>query len=244
MRRLITLVLLAAAGVCSGQEHAVIRPAHNSLSDLASLQRGARLFVNYCVSCHSASFMRYNRIAEDLKLSETLVEDNLMFTTDRLGDTMQVAMQPEDAADWFGVAAADLSVLARARGTDWLFSYLTSFYADPSRPTGVNNRVFRDTAMPHVLWELQGIQEAVTRTETNEQGDEVEVFERFELSVPGLLSEREYERAVRDIVNFLEYLGEPAKLKRYKLGTGVIVYLIVLLAVAYLLKREYWRHVH
>jgi ubiquinol-cytochrome c reductase cytochrome c1 subunit len=211
------------------------------LSHEVSLQRGAKIFVNYCMGCHSAAFMRYNRIGQDLGIPESVLKANLMFGTDKPGETMTTAMRPEDAQKWFGVAPPDLSVTARARGADWLYSYFMTFYRDPSRPNGVNNLQFKDVAMPHVLWEQQGWQRAVYR-EGSAEG--AQVIDHLEIETPGLLKEEEYRAFVGDLVNFLVYVGEPIKLKRYNIGIWVIVYLLVLLAFVYLLKREYWKDVH
>lgn len=217
---------------------------HTDLSNQQSLQRGARLFVNYCLSCHSAAFMRYNRVGADLGIPESVLKANLMFGTDKPGDTMMVAMNPQEAERWLGVAPPDLSVIARARGADWLYQYFMTFYRDPTRPTGVNNLAFKDVAMPHVLWELQGWQRPVYREEQGDGGEAFQLVDHLELESPGLLTEEEYAAAVTDLVNFLVYLGEPIKLKRYTIGFWVIVYLLILLVIVYLLKREYWRDVH
>jgi len=214
------------------------------LSDPASLQRGARVFVNYCQGCHSAAFMRYNRLGRDLGIPEKVLTANLMFGTDKPGDTMTSAMDPRQAEKWFGVAPPDLSVTARARGADWLYSYFLSFYRDPSRPTGVNNLQFKDVAMPHVLWEQQGWLRAVYREEGGAGGRFTQEIDRLEPETQGLLGEEEYARLVADLVNFLVYLGEPVKLKRYTIGIWVIVYLFILLFIVYLLKKEYWKDVH
>ncbi len=208
------------------------------LSNQQSLQRGAKLFVNYCLSCHSASFMRYNRLGRDLGIPEDVLKTNLMFGTDKTGETMTVAMNSQEGAQWFGVAPPDLSVTARARGASWLYTYFMTFYRDPARPSGVNNLAFKDVAMPHVLWELQGWQRPV-HSEENPQ-----VINHLELESPGLLDQEGYRRAVQDLVNFLVYLGEPIKLKRHAIGGWVIAYLLVLLVVVYLLKREFWKDVH
>jgi ubiquinol-cytochrome c reductase cytochrome c1 subunit len=211
--------------------------------DRESLQRGARIFVNYCLSCHSASYMRFSRLAEDLNIADQLVVDNLMFVTDKIGNTMEVAMRAADAERWFGVAPPDLSVIARSRGADWLYTFLTAFYLDSSRPTGVNNLVFKDTAMPHVLWELQGWQTPIWRSQI-ENGTKREVIDGLKLTTPGKLQEAEFQQTVRDLVNFLIYMGEPAQLIRRRLGPWVIAFLGVLLVSVYLLKREYWRDIH
>ena len=248
MRRIFTLpalTLWCAVSVAAGGNGPVLEPANVDLADKIALQRGARLFVNYCAGCHSASFMRYNRIAKDLDLSEEAVETNLMFTTDKIGDVMEVAMRSSDAKSWFaGAAPPDLSVIARSRGEDWLYNFLLSFYIDEERPTGVNNTVFEDTAMPHVLWELQGLQHAVYHTEVDAGGTAMSTIDHLELAVSGTLDEGEYKKAVRDLVGFLVYMAEPAQLVRYRIGFWVIVYLLVLLVAAYLMKREYWKDVH
>ena len=215
--------------------------ANINLSNKVSLQRGARLFVNYCLSCHSANYMRYNRMAEDLELSEDAVKENLMFAADKVGDTMGVAIDPTDAETWFGVTPPDLSVIARAKGADWLYSFLNSYYRDDSRPTGVNNLYFTDTAMPHVLWELQGLAELDT---TEAHDDDHGHGATLTVAEGGKLTQTEYQNATRDLVAFLVYMGEPAKLVRYKIGFWVIVFLFVLLVATYLMKREYWKDVH
>ncbi|MGH8245818.1 MAG: cytochrome c1 [Gammaproteobacteria bacterium] len=214
------------------------------LTNRASLQRGARIFVNYCSSCHSAAFMRYNRLGRDLGIPESILKANLMFGTDKPGDTLTSAMNSQDAEKWFGVAPPDLSVIARARGADWLYTYFMTFYRDPSRPTGVNNLQFKDVAMPHVLWEQQGWQRAVYRDEGAEPGGGSRIIDHLERETEGLLDEAGYAALVGDLVNFLVYMGEPIKLKRYTIGIWVIAYLLVLLFVVYLLKKEYWKDVH
>jgi ubiquinol-cytochrome c reductase cytochrome c1 subunit len=248
MRRIIYFLLVmlwSCTAVAAGGHGVELEAANVDLANKTSLQRGARLLVNYCVSCHSASFMRYNRIADDLNLSEEAVQTNLMFTTDKIGDVMKVAMRPADAEVWFGVAPPDLSVIARSRGADWLYNFLLGFYIDESKPTGVNNRIFKDTAMPHVLWELQGLKRPVVSHGGDSSGHgAVAEVTQFETVIPGKLDEGEYKQAVRDIVGFLVYVGEPAKLVRYRIGFWVITFLLVLLVPAYLMKREYWKDVH
>lgn len=240
----IAVILLAAGGADAAGRGAELQRAPVDLDDQASLQRGARTFVNYCLSCHAASFMRFSRLAQDLDLTEEQVEDNLMFVTDKIGDTMQVALRAADAERWFGVAPPDLSVIARARGADWLYTFLLTFYEDPTRPNGVNNLAFPDTAMPHVLWELQGIQRPVYETGTDAHGDEHQRIVGFELAVPGSQDVVAYRRTVADLVTFLVYLGEPAKRVRTAVGIWVLVYLVAFTILAYLLKREYWKDVH
>ena len=213
-------------------------------ADVKSLQRGARIFVNYCMGCHSASYMRYNRLAADLGIAEETLKSNFMFGTDRTGNTMEIAMKGSDALRFFSVAPPDLSVIARSRGADWLYEYFMTFYRDPARPTGVNNLKFRDVAMPHVLWDLQGYQKPVYKKIGHSDGSTTEVIEKLVQDTPGRLKPEEYRKTVHDLINFLVYLSEPAKLQRQKIGVWVILYLLVFLVLAYLLKKEYWRDVH
>ncbi len=246
MKKLIIAFLLAMApmlGLASGTGPQ-LDPANIDLGDQASLQRGAKYFVNYCLSCHSAKYQRYNRMARDLGLTEDEVEKNLMFTTDKIGDTMNVAMDPEQANKWFGVTPPDLSVIVRARGVDYIYTYLRSFYLDESRPFGVNNVVFPAAGMPHVLWKLQGAQKAVFRTETDADGNEHEIFDRFEQVTPGTLSAEEYDQVARDLTAFLSYVGEPIQMKRKQLGVWVLLFIAVFFVLAYLLKKEYWKDIH
>jgi len=202
--------------------------------DIASVQRGARLFVNYCLSCHSASYMRYNRLAEDLNLSEEMVMENFVFSDAKIGDTMDIAMRPQDAQSWLNKVPPDLSLAARSRGSDWLFAYMRSFYRDETG--GWNNLSLPNAAMPNVLWELQGIQELVPGTEGESP--------HLRLATPGLQSPEEFEESVRDIVTFLDYLSEPAKLQRKRIGIWVMLFLTVFAGFAYALKSEYWRDVY
>ena len=220
--------------------------ANTNLSDKASLQRGARTFVNYCLSCHSASYMRYNRIGADLGISDEVLKKNLMFGTEKTGDTMTIAMTPESAEQYFGGAVPpDLSVTARSRGVDWLYTYFMTFYRDPVRPYGVNNLAFKDVGMPHVLWELQGWKRPVYEDVKHEDGSVTQKIVELEMQTPGSQSEKEYERTVRDLVNFMDYIGEPIKLKRQKIGFWTILYLlIILLLIVYLMKKVYWKDVH
>ena len=211
--------------------------------DEESLRRGASLFANYCFNCHSATLMRYNRIGRDLGFDDAQLEGVLIFTGAKVGDLMQNAMHPDDAKRWFGVVPPDLSVVSRSRGVDWIYTYLRSFYKDPSRPWGVNNAVFKDVAMPHVLWELQGLQEAQYETKTNEEGMKHKVISGLKLVQPGKMSSEQYDNAIRDIVNFLNYMGEPTKQARLKLGKWVLLYLLILLVLVWLVKKEYWKDV-
>jgi ubiquinol-cytochrome c reductase cytochrome c1 subunit len=241
----LALIVAGGNGWASESEHGrEMEHANNDVANTASLQRGARNFVNYCLGCHSARYVRYNRLGSDLGLTEAQVIENLMFTGERPFDTMRVAMRPDDAARWFGTAPPDLTLIARARGTDYLYNFLRSFYVDPSRPTGVNNLVLPGTAMPHVLWELQGYQKAVYDGQSDtENGAMVKKFKEFELVSKGTLTPAQYDQFVRDIVNFLDYIGEPMQLERRSLGLKVLGFLLIFFLFAYFLKQEYWKHV-
>ncbi len=221
----------------------VLDSANINPDDEQSLQRGARLFVNYCLSCHSAELMRYERIGKDLGIKEKLVSENLMFTGGKVSDLMTVATADADAKEWFGTVPPDLTVIARSRGVDWLYTYMRTFYLDDTKIIGVNNLVFPNVGMPHVLWELQGWQAPVSKTSKDEHGKEVTTIE-LELVEPGLLTPEEYDRSMRDLVNFLDYMAEPVKHERKALGVKVIMFLLVFLVLAYLLKKDYWRDVH
>jgi ubiquinol-cytochrome c reductase cytochrome c1 subunit len=241
VRNVVIAVVLgvALAGTAGAQHEAELDSANNNIANTASLQRGAKYFVNYCLGCHSAEYVRYNRLGQDLQISEQQLIDNLMFTGERPFDTMANAMRPEDSARWFGITPPDLSLIARSRGTDYIYTFLRSFYVDPSSPTGVDNIVLPGTAMPHVLWQLQGTQRAVFAKD--EHG--AEVFERFDMARAGELGVEEFDNVARDIVNFLDYIGEPIKRERQQLGIRVIGFLLVFLLIAYMLKKEIWKDV-
>lgn len=213
-----------------------------------SLQRGAQLFVNYCLSCHSAAFSRYNRVAKDLGISEENMREHMMFTDRKFGDTMTVALTPEQGKAWFGAPPPDLSVRARARGADWIYSYLKSFYLREGAIRGVDNLMLPGTSMPHVLWELQGYQalkdDHDEHHEESSNGHGASHDSPFTIAVAGEMTEEEYDVAIHDIVNFLVYLGEPAQLKRNTIGVGVLFFLVALGVVAYFMKRDYWKDVH
>ena len=199
-------------------------------TDYASLQRGARTFVNNCLNCHSANYMRYNRL-KDIGLTEQQIKDNLLFAGEKVGDTMSIAMNPKDAKKWFGVAPPDLSVEVRARGADWVYAYLRGFYRDSTTATGWNNTVYDKVAMPHVLYELQG--EQILNHETHQ----------LELTKPGKLTPSEYNAFVGDLTNFMAYMAEPAKEQRKHLGLWALLFLGVLLVLAKKLKKEYWKDI-
>lgn len=224
------LLLGAPLAGAAGGGHAELPAFKADLQNPAALQRGLQTFTNYCLSCHSAQYMRYTRLAKDLGLTEAQLTEQLIFNGQGVYQTMTVALDKSDGARWFGTAPPDLSVIARARGADWLHAYLMGFYVDPTRPFGVNNTVFDKTAMPHVLGHLQGPQ-VLKDGHLEPAGD-------------GALSAAEYDALVSDLVSFMVYLGEPAKLVRYSLGLKVLLFLAVLSALAYLVKREYWKDVH
>lgn len=218
--------------------------ANIEIEDRTAIKRGAKLFVDYCLNCHSAALMRYNRIGQDLGMTDEEVSSQFITTGAKVGDTMEVDMAAEDAKRWFGSPPPDLSVISRARGVDWLYTYLRSFYRDESRPWGVNNTVFKDVGMPHVLWELQGLQEPIIEKVANADGVKQDVVTGFRLAEKGKLSPEEYDTAIRDLVSFMAYLGEPSKLKRLALGKWVLLFLSLLLVLTYLLKKEYWKDIH
>lgn len=211
------------------------------LNDRASLQRGAQLYMNYCSGCHSLKYLRYSRIGEDLGLSEEQVMSNLNFTGAKYGEQIQVSLTPEHANQWFGKMPPDLSLIARVRGSDWVYTYLKSFYLDESRPLGWNNKLFPNASMPNPLWELQGLQHAEYGEPDKATGERP--VHDLKLAQPGKLDAKGFDQAARDITTFLEYAGEPAALKRQSLGVWVILFLALFTFIAYLLKTEYWRDV-
>ena len=241
MRRLAVMIaaslLVISLTSAASEEGGYIEHSGANTRDIAAVQSGAKLFVNYCLSCHSAKYMRYNRLAEDLGLSEDMVMENLVFANAKIGDTMDIAMKPKDAEKWFGKTPPDLSLAARSRGVDWVYSYLKGFYRDDTGRW--NNLLLPNAAMPHVLWQLQGIQEPEFHTVGGE-----DVIEKLVLVEPGQLTPEEYDNTVRDLVTFLDYLSEPSKLKRKSVGIWVMLYLAFFAFLTYLLKVEYWRDVH
>ncbi len=237
----IAALLVASLGFAAGGgadlESADIEPGNT-----ASLQRGARNFMNYCSGCHSAQYVRFNTIGKHLELSEEQLIDNLMFNAEKTFETIRSAMPAEDAARWYGTPPPDMSLMARAKGADYIYNFLKSFYLDPSSPTGVDNTILAGTSMPHVLWELQGYQKAVFSEHTD--GDVTTlVFENFEPVTTGLLDAEDYDEFVRDTVNFLAYIAEPIRSDRRKIGTWVIMYLIVFFIIALMLKKQIWKDV-
>lgn len=240
MKKLFLLLTLVSMPVFASGGGAHLDEVDIDMNDTASLQRGAGLFVNYCLSCHGAAFMRYNRMAEDLQIPEEVVEDNMMFTADRIGGLMKTTMPEEDAKKWFGKAPPDLSLIARSRGPEWIYTYMRSFYLDENSPSGWNNVLFEKVAMPHVLYNLQGARKAIFKK--NEHGKEV--FDHYEMVKPGSMNEEEFDSSVRDLTNFMVYLAEPARMVRTKLGVYVLIFLAIFFVFAYLLKKEYWKDVH
>jgi len=248
-RLIATLVLLPALALASEGGISLDR-APDRTNDVSSLQNGAKLFVNYCLNCHAASAMRYNRL-RDIGLSEEQIKNNLLFTGEKVGDLMKNTMLPQDAKAWFGTVPPDLSVIARAKaseagsGPDWLYTYLRSYYQDESRPTGWNNRVFPNVGMPHVLWELQGIR-AIKMTEEkdpHEEGKVIQVFAGYEQLKPGKMSALEYDNAVADLVSYLQWMGEPAQNTRKRLGVWVLLFLGCFLVLAWRLNASFWKEV-
>lgn len=239
-----TIMLAWAGGVFAAGAAVDLQPANNDLANTASLQRGARNFMNYCSGCHSAKYVRFNTIAGDLGLTEDQLIDNLMFNAEKPHDTIQRTMREDDAVRWFGTTPPDLSLIPRSRGIDYIYNFLKSFYVDPDSPTGVDNTLLAGTSMPHVLWELQGYQKAVfvEHEVAGGAGTEV-VFEKFETISEGSMSEEEFDAFVRDTVNFMDYISEPVQLKRRVLGVWVLMFLTVFLIVSYMLKKQIWKDV-
>jgi ubiquinol-cytochrome c reductase cytochrome c1 subunit len=252
----IALGLLAASAVLiQGEALAAEGPqgdwqhweANVEINNLASMQRGARNFMAYCAACHSLKYKRYSRLGEDLKISTQQLEAMLLKPGAKLSDYITTNMPAADSEVWFGKAPPDLSLITRAKGADYVYQFLKTFYVDPSKPTGVNNLALEGTAMPHVLSHLQGVQGAVFRNaEMPGEGGKpvtVKVWEKFETDTPGSMSAAEYDQFVGDIVNFLQYVGEPVQAKRQSLGVWVVLFLLLFTSLAYLLKREYWRDI-
>ena len=240
---LLALPILAGAA----DTHVSLDRAPIDPYDTVSLQRGAHAFVNYCLNCHSASYMRYNRL-RDLGLTEKQIRDNLVLTEAKVGDLMKIAMDPRDAKEWFGAPPPDLTVIARSRsshagsGTDWLYTYLRTFYRDASRPTGWNNLIYPNVGMPHALWQLQGEQ---VLKEAQEPGPGyMRTVQRLELERPGTMKPVDYDRLVADLVNYMTYMSEPARDDRVTLGLYALIVISILVALAYALKKAYWKDVH
>lgn len=252
MKKIALLIVLAwpLAGIAAAPSGggAYWKEANVNLDDRASLHRGARLFVNYCMGCHAAQYHRWMHVADDLGLPEEVVQENLIWTADlqgqkdAVGELMTIAMTEEYGARIYGQAPPDLTLTTRAKGRDWVYNFLRTFYLSEDSPTGVNNAVLDGAAMPHILWPLQGFQEPVY-AEGTEDDDSPQII-GFEVVREGSMSAAEYDRAVNDIVTFMAYLAEPAALVRTKIGGWVILFLVIFTFLAWLLKKEYWRDVH
>lgn len=251
MKKLLCILLLCPALAWSaGAGIKLDKFPEGRMNDLAALQHGAKLFVNYCLNCHSASAMRYNRL-RDIGLTDDQIKQNLLFATDKVGDTMNVAMSAKDAKVWFGAAPPDLSVIARAKsshagsGADYLYTFLRTFYVDESRATGWNNLAFPNVGMPHALWELQGLRAAkfADRPDPHDAQKTVHEFAGFEQATPGTLKQDEYDLAVADLVAFINYMSEPAQSTRTKLGVIVLIFLGFFAVIAWFLNASYWKDV-
>jgi ubiquinol-cytochrome c reductase cytochrome c1 subunit len=272
MKKIIALLALALTpltGLAAGGPAVALEDANIDLNNHAAIQRGARYVVNYCMGCHSMQYVRYKQMME-VGLSQEDIEENLIFTDGKVGDLMKIAMPAKSAADWFGAPAPDLTLTARIRagGADWIYTYLKSFYTDPTRPLGVNNTVFPNVGMPHVLWDLQGVQDPVYGYEVHHDGHTVasfdteaaaqayidehpeggytlaQVIDRLELVEPGELTPAEYDQVARDIATYLTYISEPVKMERQRIGVWVMLFLVVFTVIAYLMKKEWWKDVH
>lgn len=270
MKKLIAVVALALApltGFAAGGPSVPLESANIDLGNDAAIQRGAKYFTNYCMGCHSAQYVRYQLFTNN-GLTEEDIKKNLIFDGSKVGSQMTNAMPVHDAASWFGGPAPDLTLVARIRGgEDWIYSYLKSFYSDPSRPMGVNNTVFKNVGMPNVLWELEGIKEAVYRYDLMHEGHAVESFDneaaalaaaeakgeeykvekkvdRLETVKPGKMSPAEFDQVARDIATFMTYISEPMKLERQRMGVWVLLFLSIFTLLAYLMKKEWWKDVH
>lgn len=240
-------LLLGASFVASqglaagGSVH--LEPSEIDLDNIASLQRGARNFMNYCSGCHSAQYVRFKTIGKALELSEEQLIDNLMFNAEKTFETIRSAMSPEDGARWYGKAPPDLSLMARAKGADYIYNFLKGYYVEPGSPSGVNNVVLAGTSMPHVLWELQGYQKASFSHHQNDDGSTTSTFEGFEMLSAGSMDAEDYDDFVRDTTNFLAFIAEPIRQDRRKLGVWVLMFLIFFFILATQLKKQIWKDV-
>lgn len=272
MKKLFSVLALALlmpmTAVAAGGGNVKLEQANVDIGSHAAIQRGAKYFVNYCMGCHSAKYVRYKLLTE-VGLSEDDIKDNLMFGGGKVGDLMTIAMPEADAGKWFGAPAPDLTLTARIKhgGADWIYSYLKGFYTDPSRPMGVNNTVFPNVGMPHVLWELQGIQEPVYRYEVHHDGHSVAAYDNeaeadayvkehgdgyrlervvdsLKLVQPGSMTAAEYDLVARDLATYMTYISEPMKLERQRIGVWAMLFLVVFSIIAYLMKKEWWKDVH
>jgi ubiquinol-cytochrome c reductase cytochrome c1 subunit len=242
-----TLSLVGASTASANEGGMTWDKAPSGTNDLAALQHGAKLFVNYCLNCHSAAFMRYNRL-RDIGLTEQQIKDNLLFTTDKVGETMKANIDPKQAKAWFGANPPDLTVIARSRsshagsGADYIYTYLRTYYRDPTKATGWNNLAYPNVAMPNVLWELQGTRHPVF-VKQEVHGEEVDVFKGWEQDTPGQLSGAEYDQAVGDLVSYLQWMAEPAQNTRIRVGVWVVLFLLCFSFIAWRLNAAYWKDI-
>ncbi|MDP3820119.1 MAG: cytochrome c1 [Burkholderiales bacterium] len=254
MKKLLIALLVSlgcvSAGAAGGGGYPWDKFPVEKMSDMAALQNGAKVFVNYCLNCHSAAYMRYNRM-QDIGLTEAQIKSNLLFATEKVGDTMKVSLDAKAAKDYFGAQPPDLSVVARSRaggngsGADYLYTYLRTYYRDETKATGWNNLAFPDVAMPHALWELQGQRAAVfvEEKDAHNPAKTVHRFDRFEQLTPGKLSEQQYKETVGDLVAYLQWMGEPSQGKRVQIGVWVLLFLGVLVIFTWRLNAAYWKDV-
>lgn len=257
MKKLISAALLALCGLLALPAAQASEAGHpwdtfpaERVTDVAALQRGAKLFVNYCLNCHSAAYMRYNRM-QDIGLSELQIKQNLLFATEKVGDTMKASLEPKNAKEWFGAVPPDLTLVARSRaghggtGADYLYTYMRTFYRDDTRPTGWNNLVFPNVGMPHVFWELQGERAAkfVEEADPHDHAKKVHRFAGFEQLTPGKLSAAEYDAAVADLVAYLQWMGDPTAKARVRIGVWVLIFLAFFTVIAWRLNAAYWKDV-
>lgn len=253
MKKILASLLAALAFVSAAHANTALvldKFPKDRITDVAALQNGAKLFVNYCLNCHAAAFMRFNRL-KDIGLTDQQIKDNLLFPTDKVGDVMKVSLDPKDAKEWFGGVPPDLTLVARSRasgngtGADYLYTYLRSFYRDDTRPTGWNNLIFPNVGMPHVLWELQG-QRAVKfeeKADPHDANKKVHEFAGYEQLTPGKMSPQEFDSAVADLVAYLQWMGEPIQGQRVRLGVGVLIFLAVFFVIAWRLNAAFWKDV-
>ncbi len=243
----LAVLALSATGLHAATTGIAWDKAPDKTNDLGALQNGAKLFVNYCLNCHSAAFMRYNRL-QDIGLSETQIKDNLLFATDKVGETMKAAIDPKQAKEWFGGNPPDLTVMARSRagaggsGADYLYTYLRTYYRDETKATGWNNLAFPSVAMPHVMWELSGERKPLF-DEKEEHGHKVQVFKGWQQVTPGTMTPLQYDQAVADLVGYLQWMGEPAQNTRIRVGVWVLMFLLLLTFAAWRLNAAYWKDV-
>lgn len=250
MKKIIFVLITALAfvgGAKANEGGLTWDKAPNKTNDLAALQNGAKLFVNYCLNCHSAAFMRFNRL-KDIGLTEQQIKDNLLFTTEKVGETMKIAMDPKQAKEWFGGTPPDLTVIARSRsgaggtGADYLYTYLRTYYRDDGKATGWNNLAYPNVAMPNVLWELQGQRQPVYE-EREEHGHKVSMFKGWQQLAPGTMSPLEYDHAIGDLVGYIQWMGEPAQNTRVRIGVWVLIFLLFMSFAAWRLNASFWKDV-